>query len=118
MVNITISQRISQNTIQNISAGETIGFGDYNWTVLKVKDNKALIITDKIIEYHPYNTELEEVTQESCSLREYINGEFYYRFDELDKARISKTTLVNTFSLFMKHIINISNLIYTFASHS
>jgi len=96
LVNITILQKKSQNITQNISAGDTIGFGGYNWTVLKVKDNKALIIMTEIIEYRPYNIEFEEVTWESCSLREYLNNEFYYWFDEHDKAMISKTTLVNT----------------------
>jgi hypothetical protein len=85
----------SQKDNQNISAGDTIVFGGYNWIVLKVNQDKALILTTDIIENRPYNIEYEKVTWETCSLRQYLNNEFYMLFDDIDKEKISKTTLEN-----------------------
>ena len=68
--------------------GDKISFGCYDWRVLDIKNNMALIITEHIIEYHSYHDEYKETTWAECSLRKYLNGEFYNKFNSMDKARI------------------------------
>lgn len=79
----------------NISIGDTISFGKYNWKILDLKDDIALVITDYIIDTMPYNNELGEITWENCSLRKYLNNEFYNCFSQSDKERIIKAINLN-----------------------
>lgn len=67
---------------------DKIQFGEYDWRVLATQGNTALIITDKIIEQRSYHNKYVEITWADCSLREYLNTEFYDRFSEAEKARI------------------------------
>jgi hypothetical protein len=69
-----------------LSAGDTIPFGGYDWRVLDADDNKALIITEEIIEkriYHKGNTVWGD-----SDLRAYLNEEFYNKFSEKDRGKI------------------------------
>lgn len=68
--------------------GETILFGDYDWRVLAIQDNAALLITDEIIEQRSYHDKYVEITWADCSLREYLNTEFYDKFSEEEKTKI------------------------------
>ena len=74
---------------------ETVQFGSYEWIVLDRQDGKALIITKNIIEAKAYNEKRVDVTWETCTLRQYLNGEFYERFSDADKDRILETTVKN-----------------------
>ena len=67
---------------------DKIQFGKYEWRVLATQDNSALIITDKIIEQRSYHNNYVDITWSDCSLREYLNTEFYNSFSESEKARI------------------------------
>ena len=53
-----------------------------------VLGGRALIITEYIIEQRSYNSDYVGITWENCSLRKYLNGEFYENFSMDDKARI------------------------------
>ena len=68
--------------------GEKIRFGGYDWLVLDTKVNKALIITEYIIEKRSYHNVYTNITWAECSLRAYLNGEFYDRFAPEEKERI------------------------------
>ncbi len=71
-----------------MQAGDKIRFGEYDWRVLTAEDDKVLIITDKIIEHRSYHSKYVDITWAECSLREYLNTEFYDRFFEAEKAKI------------------------------
>ncbi|MDR0248142.1 MAG: DUF6273 domain-containing protein [Oscillospiraceae bacterium] len=75
--------------------GDIITFGAYEWRVLDVQNGKALIITDKIIDFRSYHSEWEDITWADCDLRAYLNGEFYNSFSAADRARIVETRNVN-----------------------
>lgn len=68
--------------------GSIMQFGGYDWRILDIKDNKALIITENIIEQQSYNNYAGDVTWAECSLRKYLNGEFYSKFSPDERARI------------------------------
>ena len=76
--------------MKNNKIGSIISFGGYKWRVLDMKDNKALVITEYIIEQRPYHDAYKDITWADCSLRKYLNGEFYDKFNSTDKSRIIK----------------------------
>ena len=68
---------------------------DYlDWRVLDRDGNKALIISEYCINAMPYNNTCQNVTWETCSLRKWLNNEFYNTvFDAEEKAAILTTTV-------------------------
>ena len=84
-----VTEGINQGKRRNLQ------FGDYKWRVLDVHGDKALIITEDIIEQRRYNEECAEVTWETCTLRKYLNGEFYNKFDSGCKEKILPVTVTN-----------------------
>jgi hypothetical protein len=68
--------------------GDQVSFGNYDWRVLAAQDGKCLIITDKIIEQRSYHNKYVEITWADCSLREYLNTEFYGKLSETERSRV------------------------------
>jgi hypothetical protein len=63
--------------------GDVIPFGEYNWRVLDVQGDRALIITEDVLdEKRKYHEQFAEVTWETCDLRKYLNSEFLDKFDK------------------------------------
>ena len=102
-----------ENTINHWSL---VKFGDLKWRVIDIRsrENKMLVISDEIIDSLPFsragysnstwedvsaNGE-EDVTWENCSLRDYLNGEFYNAFSDEDKSRIYETEINNDGNLW------------------
>ena len=71
-----------------MQAGDKIVFDKYEWRVLDLQNDTALIITEYIIERRPYHDAYKGITWDECSLRNYLNGEFYDKFTSINKARI------------------------------
>jgi len=81
---------------KSVAVGDVVTFGDYEWLVLDVQDGKALILSDKTLEIMAYHSEDVDITWADCSLREYLNGEFYNNtFSTAEKVRIIETELKN-----------------------
>jgi len=74
--------------MKEFNIGEAMPFGGYNWHILDIKNNEALIITEGIVEHRRYHDAYKEITWAECSLRKYLNGEFYDRFSAADQSRI------------------------------
>ena len=74
---------------------EKIRFGKYDWNVLDRQNDRVLVITEKIIEKHPYHNDECEITWETCDMRKYLNSEFYNAFSESDRVRIIEVTTEN-----------------------
>ncbi|MCL2198306.1 MAG: DUF6273 domain-containing protein [Defluviitaleaceae bacterium] len=70
--------------------GNIVRFGFCNWRVMDVQSGKALIISDKILTSHHYHQELTNISWENCTLRRYLNHDFYNTFSEEEKERIVK----------------------------
>lgn len=65
-----------------------IAFGDYLWDILAIEGNKALLLSTNAVENMPFNEEDANVTWESCTLRRYLNEEFYNMFSDEERAMI------------------------------
>ncbi|MEO3946398.1 DUF6273 domain-containing protein [Gorillibacterium sp. CAU 1737] len=73
-----------------------LSFGGYDWRVLAIQNNTALIITEEIIEQRPYHDAYKEITWADCALRKYLNGEFYDKFNAADQSRINPVVNQNS----------------------
>lgn len=66
------------------------------WEVVSEEEGRILLISRFILDCQPYNTEDTEVTWESCSLREWLNNDFYNAaFDESEQNQILTVILSN-----------------------
>jgi hypothetical protein len=77
------------------AVGDIIEFGGYEWRVPDVSGGKALLLSEYILECRPYNEEYADVTWEVCTLRAYLNGEFYESFGICERERIVTVTNQN-----------------------
>ena len=84
----------------NFRVGSIIQFGGLDWRVLEMQGNKALIITENVIEQRLYNAEGKEVTWETSSLRKYLNDEFYAKFKSEEQAQIAETKISTSNNLW------------------
>jgi len=73
--------------------GAAYTFGPYQWKVLDVDItiNRALLLSEDILEQRAYSDKLEVVTWETCALRRHLNGAFYTSFSAEDRARMVHT---------------------------
>ena len=67
------------------------------WRVLSVDNDEVLLLADKCLEYRQFHNRTEEsVTWENCSLRKWLNNEFYNNaFSADEKNAIVQKTLSN-----------------------
>jgi len=59
-----------------MNIGNIITFGNYQWKVLDIKEDKMLIIADQIIEQRDYHDRKGPVTWEQSEIRHYLNNRF------------------------------------------
>lgn len=74
--------------MNEFNIGSIIQFGGYHWRILDIQGNKALILTEEMIGQQPYNNYAGDVTWADCSLRKYLNNEFYNKFTETEQSKI------------------------------
>ncbi|MGN0474421.1 MAG: DUF6273 domain-containing protein [Acutalibacteraceae bacterium] len=91
----------------NVRVGEIIKFGRYpqgandeiepiEWRVLDIKDGKALLLTEKLLDYVRYNEEYTKVTWETCTLRKWMNNDFIRKaFSSDEQRKIATVTNAN-----------------------
>lgn len=71
-----------------MQTGEKLLFGKFEWRVLAVQDDRALIITESIIEQRPYHDAYVTTTWADCALRRYLNGDFYQGFSPEEQSSV------------------------------
>ena len=92
-----------------VSVGDKITFGAYpqkaegtdttpiEWLVLDVRDGKALLLSKYGLEAKPYNEEKVDITWERCTLRAWLNGEFFNKaFNTKERAAVRVTKVDNS----------------------
>ncbi|MBQ8139989.1 MAG: hypothetical protein IJ195_11110 [Lachnospiraceae bacterium] len=66
------------------------------WETLDENENGTLLVSRYVLDNVKYNDNKEKVTWETCSLRSWMNDDFYNAaFDDEMKARINTVTIVN-----------------------
>ncbi|MCQ2527639.1 MAG: DUF6273 domain-containing protein [Saccharofermentans sp.] len=85
--------------ISTLSVGESFYYGNYNdepleWTILDIQGDQVLAITTNAVDKRPYNNTRTDVTWETCSLRTWLNDDFYRdAFISEEQSRIMTTTV-------------------------
>ncbi len=78
-----------------------INFGSYDsssidWICLEEKDGKALLLSKYLLCRKAYNDVKTDVTWETCTLRTWLNGDFYSSsFTDAEKKKIVQTEVLN-----------------------
>jgi len=103
VLSVGIADRNTTDIATEILQGKKldIQFGDYKWRVLALQGDKALIITEDVIDERPYHEEPALfVTWETCTLRKYLNGEFLQKFTIEQRVKIIETHINNSDNLW------------------
>ncbi len=86
---------------KSFKVGDVLRFGTYNdetieWLVLDKKENKALMISKDVLFNKAYNDKYSDVTWGNCTLRSYLNNDFYNTaFSKEEKNLIAKSKIEN-----------------------
>ncbi len=96
-----------RNIYADKQVGELFDFGRYphgangdiepiTWRVLQRNADYLLVIAEQGLDCKPYNKEYYDITWETCTLRHWLNSEFYDKaFNEQERKCILKTSIVN-----------------------
>ena len=93
--------------LSNAKVGEYVKFGTYeqdgdftngeeeiDWRVLDIVDEKILMMSKCSLDYQKYNYKTENVTWETCTLRNWLNTDFFNAaFSEIEKTLIPTVTV-------------------------
>lgn len=64
------------------------------WRVLRVDENDAFLMADQNLDMQKFNESVEDVTWENCTLRTWLNDQFYKEaFTEAEQSAVIKTTV-------------------------
>ena len=62
------------------------------WIVLKKKDGKVFLLSRYVLDAIPYEESLDKVTWEECTLRAWLNDDFYFdSFTSVERSHIAET---------------------------
>ncbi len=100
------SSEVGFKEIKDAQIGDFVLFGSYEqdgdaangaeqlgWKVIDKKDGKLTLITEYCIDCLKFNETFTEIGWPDCSLRKWLNGEFYKTaFTETEKTKITVTT--------------------------
>ena len=85
----------SDSPYAEMKVGDIVQLGGYDWQVLAIEDDRALILSDKCLEKKPYHRYRLDVTWETSDMRRYLNGSFFENtFTEEEKMWITESTIV------------------------
>ena len=70
----------------------TVTVGGIEWYVIATEGNQSLLLSKDVLEKKAFNDEETAVTWETCTLRAYLNGEFYDSLSDTAKAKIVEVT--------------------------
>ena len=101
---------VTETTVDEpVQVFEYITFGHYEqdgdesngpepieWMVLSEEDGRMLLLSRYILDYQAYNVDYDDVTWETCTLRKWLNEDFYNAaFDASEQEQILTVTNSN-----------------------
>lgn len=99
----------AKGQVGNIKVGDTLNFGRYEqdnnknngaepieWDILAIENDRALLLSKYGLDAKPYHVPGGNITWENCTLRAWLNGEFYKSaFNEKEQDSVALTHLIN-----------------------
>ena len=92
---ISVENAAPANPYAANNVGDEVTFGSYNWYIIGKSDNGVTLLMKDNLENKKYNDSNTSVTWETCTLRTYLNDDFYNSFSADDKAKIVQKTNSN-----------------------
>ena len=79
------------------NVNDVVSFGGYDWYVINKRDDGVTLLMKENLTTKAYNDSETDVTWETCTLRTYLNGEFYNGsgFSDEDRKKIVNTNNTN-----------------------
>ncbi len=72
------------------NVGDEVNFGNYQWYIIGKSDNTVTLLMKNLLTTKKYNDSETKVTWETCTLRRYLNSDFYNTFSDEDKDLIAR----------------------------
>ena len=72
-----------------------IEMGGYNWKVLDNQKEKVLLLSNSVLSLNQYNNCKQNIEWENCTLRHYLNDEFFSTLDIVFKSLIEESHITN-----------------------
>lgn len=108
-INDILNGTTGYKKLKDAKVGDNVIFGKYEqdiclsngadpivWKVLDIKDGKALLLSEDVIDDHVFNNSQGDTIWETSSLRNFLNNDFYNDvFNEEEKAKIVSTSNEN-----------------------
>ena len=105
----TETETASPSGIGEVTAGQIITFGSYEqdgntangkepikWYVLEASGGEAVLLSVYLLDRQPYHEDFEDITWEDCTLRNWLNSEFYNAaFSAEEQQAIINANVVN-----------------------
>lgn len=83
----------------NYSQSSTFEKKALEWRMLSVDGDDAFLLADRNLDAKPYNEERKDVIWKTCTLRKWLNEDFYNEaFDAEEKKAVQETRVVNGYS--------------------
>lgn len=106
--------------VTDMKAGDIVTFGIYQqdedqskgpekieWIVLDVEDHGALLLSRHVLEAMPFNEKLRRVPWKGCTLRKWLNRDFYKTaFTAQERSLIVETQLKNEDFIYFFRPVN------------
>ena len=90
-------EEVELAAISDSQVGDVVAFGRYTWYVTDKTDDICTLLCQSAVAEKTYNDNKSDITWENCSLRRWLNEDFYNsRFSDGEKASIITTH--NTFT--------------------
>lgn len=89
-------------SIETAEVGEIVMFGEYGnevieWKVLAKENNRKLIMSDKAVDCLPYNTIATSAGWENCSLRKWLNEDFFKKSFTAGEQKLIQSVSVSNY---------------------
>lgn len=89
-------------SIETAEVGEIVMFGEYGnkvieWKVLAKENDRKLIMSEKAVDCLPYNTTATSVGWENCSLRKWLNEDFFKKAFTAGEQKLIQSVSVSNY---------------------
>jgi hypothetical protein len=71
-----------------LQVGSLLGLGDYLWRVIGIEGKQVTVLSEYIVDRQPYHDRQVVITWEKCSLRAWLNGEFFGQLPQDARKRM------------------------------
>jgi tetratricopeptide (TPR) repeat protein len=88
--------KMEQFEIIESEPGDKVKIGEYDWTILKIEKNQALLVKKTALPETEYNENIGNITWEESTIRQWLNKNFMEEtFSEAEKNNIILSNVVN-----------------------